>query len=190
MSSKKQIRDAVLAQLKEIPNDTFHLLCNQIAEHLYTTEAWRQAKTIAITMAFTNEIHTRPIIERAWAEGKKVAIPKCKAATHTMDFRYFTHWEQVESVYKGILEPIEEVTSIAKSEELDFMIVPGVAFSESGYRIGYGGGYYDRYLQTYKGMTASLLLPFQLCSQLPIDAHDIPVKCLIFPNGVQMIDGN
>ena len=102
-----------------------------------------------------------------------------------MTFYYIQHLNQLESSYYELLEPIVSKTKEARSEELDYMIVPGVAFDERGYRIGYGGGYYDRYLQTYTGATVSLLLPNQLFKQLPNDEYDIPVDTLILPDGMR-----
>ena len=185
MLNKKTIRETIIAQLKEMPPEEFQLQCQLLAQQLFSTKEWLDAKSIGITIASSHEISTIPIIQQAWREGKKVAVPKCIPSEKKMIFYYIQHLNQLESSYYDLLEPIVSKTTEAKSEELDYMIVPGVAFDERGYRIGYGGGYYDRYLQTYTGATVSLLLPNQLFKQLPNDEYDIPVDALILPDGMR-----
>lgn len=186
--NKKQLRENIRSKLALVSKNDFDEQCVQIADHLFTTYEWKVAKTIAITISHSNEIKTSNIIERAWQEGKKVAIPKCNPKRNSMTFRYFGEYSQLEKVYFGLLEPIVEKTTVANADEIDLIIVPGLVFDERGYRIGYGGGYYDRYLQSYKGSTASLLLPLQMYHSIPTDEYDIPVQLLILPNGVHSIN--
>lgn len=184
---KKEIRAMVRKELASIPQTEFEQACEQIAERLFQTEEWERAYSIAITIANEREVHTKHIIEKAWKEGKKVAVPKCRPSDRSMVFRMITDFNQLESVYCGLLEPKTDATEAAG--DFDMMIVPGVAFDLDGYRIGYGGGYYDRYLQGFEGPTISLLLAEQLISAIPRDEYDIPVNILILPNGVYRIDG-
>ncbi len=116
------------------------------------------ASTIAVTISRGLEIPTRPVIEQAWEEGKQVCIPKCDPDTKKMQFRTYQTDDQLETVYAGLLEPVIEKTKEVKPSQIDLMIVPGVCFDTDGFRIGFGGGYYDRYLSDYKGKTVSLLL--------------------------------
>ena len=101
-----------------------------------------------------------------------------------MTFRFLTDFGQLEKVYNDLHEPIEDETEVALKNELDLIIVPGIAYDRLGYRIGFGGGYYDRFLQNYNGTTISLLLQEQLYDQLPHESFDQPVQRLILPNGV------
>ena len=98
-----------------------------------------------------NEVNTYPIIEKAWEEGKKVVVPKCNKEARTMSFRKISNFDQLETVYMNLREPIPALTEEVNADEIDLQIVPGVAYTERGERIGYGGGYYDRYLMHYKG---------------------------------------
>lgn len=185
--SKRQIREHVKNQLALVSQPDFDDKCQKMAEQLFQLSLWKEAKTIAITISNAREIHTANIIEEAWKSNKKVAIPKCNPSDHSMSFRYFDSYKQLESVYYGLLEPKVECTEVASKESLDLIIVPGIAFDERGYRIGYGGGYYDRYLMDYSGPTISMLLTEQMVPSVPSDAFDIPVQYLITPNGVQLI---
>ena len=92
------------------------------------------------------EIPTFHIIEQAWHEGKEVAVPKCNPENKAMEFKKITSFEQLESVYSGLLEPVAETVKVRDQHDLDLLIVPGLAFTKDGYRLGFGGGYYDRFL--------------------------------------------
>lgn len=185
---KKTIRNETRKKLAGLTAEQFHQQCAMIHNRLYQSEEWLQSDCIAITISTKYEIDTIPIIERAWNEGKKVAVPKCNPQDKTMVFRYLQHFDQLEKVYNDLQEPRELMTEIALNSELDLIIVPGVAFAPNGYRIGFGGGYYDRFLQHYNGLTISLLLPEQLYENIPYEPFDRPVQKLIFPNGVMHID--
>ena len=112
--------------------------------------------TIGITISrFPKWIHGR-LSKRLGQAGKRIAVPKCIHATREMDFRLITSYDNLETVYMDLLEPIVDETISVEKDEIDLQIVPGVVFSDEGYRIGFGGGYYDRYLTDYKGIRLSL----------------------------------
>ncbi|WP_042345954.1 5-formyltetrahydrofolate cyclo-ligase [Bacillus massiliigorillae] len=185
--NKKAIQEEARAKLASMTQEDFDQKCRAIENHLFQLDIWKQARTIGLTISNSREIHTKNIIEKAWKEGKKVAIPKCNPSDRSMMFRFFNDFSQLESVYYDLLEPIMEETVEAGTDDLELMIVPGVVFDERGFRIGYGGGYYDRYLEAFKGPTVSLLLPTQLVSEIPRNQYDIPVQTLILPSGVHKV---
>ncbi|MFK4997667.1 5-formyltetrahydrofolate cyclo-ligase [Bacillus sp. N9] len=84
----------------------------------------------------------------------------------------------MESAYYGLLEPIEEMEAVEK-EQLQLMIVPGLIYDRNGYRIGFGGGYYDRYLKWFQGNKISLAFAEQVIDHLPIEDHDVAVHKII-----------
>ncbi|MGN1400728.1 MAG: 5-formyltetrahydrofolate cyclo-ligase [Bacillus sp. (in: firmicutes)] len=184
---KRQIRAETKRKLGTIPKDLFQARGRQVAEWLFMTPEWQSSETVAVTISRPFEIDTKPIIERAWEEGKRLAIPKCFPEDHTLSFRYINSFSDMENIYLDLLEPIEARTEPAQKSELDTVIVPGVAFDPQGYRIGYGGGYYDRFLSDYTGCMISLLLNEQLYPSIPHEAFDIPVGQLILPEGVKRI---
>jgi 5-formyltetrahydrofolate cyclo-ligase len=184
MEEKKQIREKMKARLQRLTEEEKRAYDKQIAERLYELSLWKRSKTIGITVSKGKEVDTKSIIERAWYEGKTVSVPKCDPATKTMVFRKIQSFFQLESVYYGLWEPIEKLTDEVKGSNIDIMIVPGICFSKDGYRIGYGGGYYDRYLQHASIPTVSLAYSFQVIESLPVEKHDIPVQMIITNEGV------
>ncbi|PMC39628.1 5-formyltetrahydrofolate cyclo-ligase [Bacillus sp. UMB0899] len=176
---KSHLRELVKNKLEELNTNTFTKGCTKIHKHLFSLRNWTNAKTIAVTVSRGREVDTTNIIEKAWHEKKQVVVPKCDPKSNTMIFRKIDSFQQLETVFFGIKEPIESETTPVYSEDIDLMIVPGICFDQDGYRIGYGGGYYDRYLKSYHGYTISLAFSFQLFNRIPREPHDIPVKDLI-----------
>ncbi|WP_172797515.1 5-formyltetrahydrofolate cyclo-ligase [Bacillus sp. FJAT-27445] len=179
MEEKSQLRKTMMDLLKSIRKEEYRERSERIAENLFRQPAWKDANVVGITISRPPEVDTYQIISRAWKDGKRVAIPKCLPATREMQFRYLTDFSQLEKVYYGLLEPIVEETEQAIPDDISMLIVPGLAFMTNGYRLGFGGGYYDRFLKTYKGQTASLAFNSQIVENLPIEAHDIPVELII-----------
>ncbi|WP_277713613.1 5-formyltetrahydrofolate cyclo-ligase [Bacillus atrophaeus] len=181
---KTQLRKAVKEQLSAVSDIEWLQKSAIIHQRLFSLQEWQEAQTIAVTISRGQEIPTGPLIQQAWEEGKQVCIPKCFPDTRDMQFRTYKDGDQLETVYVGLQEPITEKNAEVKSSDIDVMIVPGVCFDHDGYRIGYGGGYYDRYLEGYNGSTVSLLLSCQLVASIPRMPHDIPVKKLITDNKI------
>ncbi|MCA0986040.1 5-formyltetrahydrofolate cyclo-ligase [Guptibacillus algicola] len=179
MQTKHKWRTEMKDRLKELSEDEKSKYDHQLLEQLFTYEPYKSANTIGLTIAMKNEVDTRKIIEHAWSVGKKVAVPKCHPEDKTMTFRYLTSWNELETVYFGLQEPKPEVTEECSPEEIQLLIVPGLLFDERGYRIGFGGGYYDRFLQHYHNSTVSLAYDIQLVKELPVEPFDLPVGALI-----------
>lgn len=138
-----------------------------------------EGDTIAITISNNREVDTTGIIESLWKQGKRVVVPKCNSINRTMQFYKIENFNQLEIVYMDLREPIPQITELVSAEQIDCMIVPGIVFDKSGYRIGYGGGYYDRYLEKFKGNVISLAFHNQLVDMVPRDPHDLPVNLIV-----------
>ncbi|PJN90883.1 5-formyltetrahydrofolate cyclo-ligase [Bacillus sp. mrc49] len=181
--NKKRLRQEVKSLLMGVTDGEHEEGSNKIAENLFSLEEWKKAKTIGITISIHPEVPTERIIEQAWSEGKEVAVPKCDPDKKTMQFKKISSFNELESVYHGLLEPVAETAKVTKSE-MDVLIVPGLAFTKEGFRLGFGGGYYDRYLPGFKGITVALAYELQLVDELPIEMHDMAVCKLITPSKV------
>lgn len=177
---RKQIRH-ILSQMPKLEVETF---TTKIHQNLFSTPEWKNAKTIGITISIGNEIDTYKIIEKAWEVGKRVAVPKCIVETYQLDFYVITNFNQLEKGYFNLYEPVPERTQLVNFQEFDLLIVPGLAFSHNGFRLGQGGGYYDRILKDFQGNTLSLAFDKQLIDTLPVEKHDCKVDAIITEQGV------
>ncbi|QEO62836.1 5-formyltetrahydrofolate cyclo-ligase [Bacillus altitudinis] len=180
---KKELRLQTLAMLDQISAEEFNRHASLLHEHVLKLSEWKQAKTIALTMSRGKEIPTMPLIEKAWEEGKTVCIPTCFPKTKEMVFYEYTPETKMTSSYFGLLEPDPLEATVVHKEAIDLIIVPGVCFDQRGYRIGFGGGYYDRYLADYHGVTIALCLSLQQTRHIPAEAHDIPVSMIVSEKG-------
>jgi len=186
---KIRLRKQIIEHMNSLSEEQYATLSEQIAVSLYAQKEWVEAETIGITLSMENEVNTYPIIEKAWEEGKKVVVPKCNTGTRTMSFRQISNFDQLETVYMHLREPIPSLTEEVNADEINLQIVPGVAYTERGERIGYGGGYYDRYLVRYKGKTLSLAYDFQMVKQIPVEPFDKNVEKIITEKGTMVING-
>lgn len=179
MKEKKQIRKEMQRQLANLSKPVYEHFSYQIAQRLFAESFWKDANTISITISRMPEVDTYQIIRRAWEEKKTVVVPKCYPANRTMKFRVLKAFNELESVFYGLFEPIEKVTDEVGRKDIDLMIVPGLAFTKRGERLGFGGGYYDRYLEEYGGRKISLAFQQQIVSSLPVERHDILLHKII-----------
>ncbi|UTH12952.1 5-formyltetrahydrofolate cyclo-ligase [Macrococcus equipercicus] len=169
---KKSMRQEKLKFLKETAKYKQEVL---LMRKLFQLDAWHKASSIGITLSMTHEINTYEIIKFALVQGKSVYVPHCDYHQKTMDFVKFSSIDELQEDEKGILM----VTGARDiNNEMDLLIVPGVVFDLKGYRIGYGGGYYDRFLADYKGTAVSLALEGQLAEIAP-ESFDEPVHQII-----------
>lgn len=176
---KKRLRKEILQRMNALSEEQYTTLSAKIVDSLYKQREWIEAKTIGITLSMEREVNTYAIIEKAWEEGKAIVVPKCNRETRTMTFRQITNFEQLETVYMNLREPDPSITEEVSAEEIDLLLVPGVAFTRKGDRVGYGGGYYDRYLVNYKEKTLSLVFDFQIVSHIPVEPFDKTVQKII-----------
>lgn len=174
----------MINQLKSLDIQEYNQLSLAIIKNLFNSSEFLNATTIGVTISRFPEVDTRPIIEAAWKLGKKIAVPKCENQTREMDFRLINSYNNLEKVYFDLQEPIIKETVSIKKDDIDLQIVPGVVYASNGFRIGFGGGYYDRYLIDYKGTIVSLAFEKQTRQTVPFEVHDIPVQKIFTENGI------
>ncbi|WP_211272821.1 5-formyltetrahydrofolate cyclo-ligase [Domibacillus antri] len=181
---KKQMRLQIKEQLSALEKTEYEQRCHLIAAQLYALPEWQRAEVIAVTVSAPYEIDTWSIIRYAWLSGKKVCVPKCAPETKEMHFYILSDFRELEKVYAGLYEPSPHMTAFISPNLINFVLVPGLLFDENGYRIGFGGGYYDRFLTAFRGTTISLAFSFQLCHEVPVEPHDVPVQKIVTEMGV------
>ncbi|MGI8316138.1 5-formyltetrahydrofolate cyclo-ligase [Halobacillus mangrovi] len=154
-------------------------------KHLFHSDLWKKAQTIGVTVSQTYEWSTFPIIEQGWAEQKIVSVPKCDPETKELNFHQLSKYSELESVYFGLKEPDPAKTKHLPKQHIDLLIVPGLLFNTEGYRIGYGGGYYDRFLTDYPGVTVMIASEEQRHEQLPVEEFDRKVSYIVTEQGIE-----
>jgi 5-formyltetrahydrofolate cyclo-ligase len=179
MKDKKLVRKQMIEVLKEVSKPIYEDYSYKIANQLFQDGDWKQANVIGLTVSKFPEVDTYQIIRKAWEQGKKVVVPKCYPKDKKMIFYLLSEFSQLESVFYGLLEPKEDCTVAVDAREINLMIVPGLAYTKEGYRIGFGGGYYDRYLRNYTGKTLTLAFDMQIIPQFAIEEHDMPISKII-----------
>ncbi|KMJ60535.1 hypothetical protein AB685_04570 [Bacillus sp. LL01] len=173
------LRDEMKTLLGGLDRSSYETWCTLIHEKLFASTEWKKAQTIGATISRFPEVDTEALITRAWNEGKKVAVPKCFPKDKSMQFYFLEDFDQLETVYFGLKEPIVSIVTPCPKQEMDLMLVPGLLFDKKGYRIGFGGGYYDRYLVDFLGEKLSLAFSQQLVNKVPTDSFDIPVHKIV-----------
>ena len=169
---KSELRKQVLHEMKAISQEQKQFIDQALTEQLLQHPFYQEAKVIATYLSFPHEFQTQGLIEQALRDCKKVLIPKTYPKGR-MDFVVYDPQQLVKTSF-GLLEPQGDLEVVDVSQ-IDLIHVPGLAFSKEGYRIGYGGGYYDRYLKHFSGNTLSTVYPCQIRDFIPED-HDIPVQ--------------
>lgn len=181
--NKHAIRKQMIATLKnDLNQEEYARLSRKIKDRIMQSNEFKNAEIIGVTISRYPEVDTRLLIEAAWSLGKQIAVPRCKRESREMDFRLLTSFDELETVYMDLLEPIITKTVSVSKGQIDLQIVPGVVFSSEGYRIGFGGGYYDKYMAEYAGETISLCFDSQIRYDVPIEQHDLPVGKIITEN--------
>ena len=169
---KSELRKQVLQEMKALPLEQKQAMDQALTDQFLKHPFYQEAKVIATYLSFPHEFQTQGLIEQALKDGKNVLIPKTYPKGH-MEFVVYDPQQLVKTSF-GLLEPQGDLEVVAASQ-IDLIHVPGLAFTMEGYRIGYGGGYYDRYLEQFSGHTLSTVYPCQIQDFIS-ENHDIPVE--------------
>ena len=176
---KSTQRKKMIHTMKKMKSQEYQLKSKQIQSNLLIEGKIKKSKVIGITLSAFPEVDTWGLIEELWVQGKRIAVPKCDPVTRRMTFYEINSFDQLEVVYMKLKEPIPSITHKVNSSQIDVLIVPGVVFDKNGYRIGFGGGYYDRYLSDYYGATVALAFDCQVVESVPVERFDLSVECIL-----------
>ena len=171
---KKALRREIRALRAVHSDEEIHAMSLKVLEQVKALPEYQEAETLFVYVDCKHETETSDLIRQAWADGKRTAVPK--VIGENMKFFYITSLENdLEEGYFGIREPYEKnPADEAADREGSLMLMPGVAFDEARHRIGYGGGFYDRYLEAHPGLrTAALAFEFQVKAEVPFEKFDI-----------------
>ena len=174
---KKQLRRMIRERKRAMTEAEIQSRSEALAQLLYASEAYRNAKTIYGYLPYNQEVRTVPMLEQALRDGKRVAVPKVFG--DEMKFLYLQDLTQVAKGYAGIPEPIADEP--VAEDKTALVLMPGLAFDPKGHRIGYVGGFYDKFLAAEPDHpTLALCYEFQLLPKLETEEHDIPVDVVLW----------
>jgi len=181
---KKSLRIKYRALRKGVENkkEKDVAIYNVLAE----SDLYKNADRIMFYISMADEVDTKHIINRAFADGKSVFVPKVISKTE-MKACQLTGNDVFEKSTLGVAEPENPV--FADGKDMDLIIVPGLAFSKAGVRLGFGGGYYDRYLKDLKCYTVGLCYESCLADDLVKEEYDVNVKYIITEKGIVCCGG-
>jgi 5-formyltetrahydrofolate cyclo-ligase len=179
--SKIQLRTRLLNERNALPTLGILRRSNEIIARLQELPIFDDASTILTYISFGTEVNTHGLIKSLLAdENREVLVPVvADRKRHTLILVALHNWTDLCTGTYGILEPIEQVRTPRPPADVDFCLVPGLAFDVQGNRVGYGGGYFDRLLQTVKGHKAGIAYDFQVLDQVPCEKHDERVDMVL-----------
>ena len=184
MLDKKALRREIGLRKRAMTAAQIEDHSRELAGRLYETELYKEAKSLYCYLPYNQEVRTWPILARAKADGKRVAVPKVYG--NEMKFLWLDDFTQVAEGAYTIPEPVFDEP--VAGDETALIIMPGLAFDPAGHRVGYGGGFYDRYLEAHPHhRLVALCYPFQLFDHLVVEDHDVPVDLVICAGELKLI---
>ena len=175
---KKALRKQIREQKRAMTPAQIEEASEKLGRMFLASSQYREAKTVYGYLPYNQEVRTVPMLARALADGKRVAVPKVYG--DEMRFIYLTDLNDVAEGYSGIPEPISD--GPLGDDPTALVLMPGLAFDREGHRIGYGGGFYDKFLAAEPNHpTLALCYDFQLVEYLPTEEFDVPVDLVLWP---------
>ena len=174
---KTALRRAIREKKRAMSEEEIVSRSEKLGQMFVNSRAYREAKTVYGYLPYNQEVRTVPMLEQALRDGKRVAVPK--VYEDTMKFIYLEDLTQVAKSDMGIPEPIAD--GPVAEDKTALVLMPGLAFTRKGERMGYGGGFYDRFLaEEPEHPTLALCYAFQIVDSLPTEEFDIPVDTVLW----------
>ena len=174
---KKELRRQIRELKRAMTNEQIDAASARLGELFLNCPQYQEAKTIYGYLPYNQEVRTVPMLEQAMRDGKRVAVPKCYG--DQMRFIYMDDLSKVENGYANIPEPIAD--GPVADDPTALVLMPGLAFTEDGKRMGYGGGFYDKFLAAEPNHpTVALCYSFQMVEDIPTEDYDIPVDRVLW----------
>lgn len=182
---KQRLREERLAARETLSEKERVRLNDCITKKLLASPEYADAATVLTYVSVSSEVSTRKFIECALRDGKTVAVPRCLPG-HRLEFVAITSLDQLVAAPFNLLEPAEELSALTEDQMSNTIcIVPALLVDTKGYRLGYGAGFYDRFLSTYSGKKICLAYQQNLSkTMLPHTEFDVPVDMIITESAV------
>lgn len=178
--SKKEIRKYIVDMRDKISAEQKCKWDSKINDILVNSEFYKNAGVIFTFVSFRSEVDTHWFIKHAIEDKKIICVPKVVSKQEGMETYIIKSMSDLRAGYYGILEPVDKCPKVI-AEDIDLVLVPGLAFDREGRRLGYGGGFYDRFLRRMRGKTPNIALAyhFQIINTVPADQWDIKMDAII-----------
>jgi 5-formyltetrahydrofolate cyclo-ligase len=191
-NKRNTLRKEILAQRDTLTTEQLHLKSLAVLEKVWQVEEFRKAATIFIYVNFRSEVETLPLISKCLAEKKRVAVPLTdKKNNRLIPYSISDPGQQLKPGYCGILEPDPLQAETIDPGEIDLIILPGSVFDAAGGRLGYGGGFYDRFLESAAPAAFRIGLAFeiQVVAAVPLLPHDQKLQALVTEKRIIKVSG-
>ncbi len=185
---KNDIRTHYKQIRAELDRDKKAAMDEAICSYFTTLATYRYASVLLMYAPKKDEVNVYPLAERALADGKKVAFPRCIEETHDMNYHFVEDLSVLEKGSYGLLEPPSHLPVYdCESKATAACIVPALVYDSKGYRLGYGKGYYDRYLSGFTGSKVGMIYTDFIIDQLPRGRFDLNVDFLVTEKGLRVL---
>ncbi|MBC8062338.1 MAG: 5-formyltetrahydrofolate cyclo-ligase [Clostridiaceae bacterium] len=180
LRDKNNIRSFILEQREKVNNDIRKQWDEGIMIQLLESEFYKKSRVIFVFVSFKSEVNTHKIIEHALKHSKIIYVPKIKSKENVMEIFQINSLKDLKTGYFNILEP-EESCLAADSNNIDLILMPGVAFDRLGGRVGYGRGFYDEFLRKMDKSVDKIALAydFQILDKVPMDEFDVKIDGIV-----------
>lgn len=188
MTDKREIRKRIMAARNAMPGGMIRTAGLAITEALKGMEPIRRASTLMVYLGFGSEVPTDDLIVWGWGEGKRIAVPFCYPEGREMIACRIDGFDELEEGRYGIRAPMADRLRQVPGGEIDAVVVPAVAFDRRGYRVGYGGGYYDRFLPTApQAAKIGAAFACQIIQGVPVGPYDIKMDRIVTDEGILVL---
>lgn len=184
--TKNELRQKYRALRDRFGEEFINKASNLASSNLQKTEEFKNADIVLLYHPTKNEISPLPLLDICLKMGKTVAFPVCQKESTTLIFKKVTSLDMLSPSNFGIFEPNEECEIIIPTEKT-ICITPALLFSKDGHRLGYGKGYYDRFLKDFNGISVGFTYSECVLDFIPNETHDIPLDMIITESEVLKI---
>ena len=179
---KQTLKSEISEKRKALSKEEIKEKSSKIKENLYSLEEFKKAKNILFYVSFNDEVDTHEIIKELLANKEKnIIVPYVVKNNPILQLSEIKNFNELEPKTWGILEPKDEFIRKFDIENVDLVIIPGIVFDQNGHRIGYGYGYYDRFLKKLDKNVVKIGFgfEFQIVDKIPEEKHDVPVDIMV-----------
>ena len=185
MTGKKEIRKRIMTLRNAMPLEAIAAKSGEIVRRLKELPEIRESSTLMVFLNFGSEVVTDDLIVWGWAEGKRIVVPLCHPESREMTPCLIGGFADLETGHYGIREPKADRLRVVPPGEIEAVLVPAVAFDRRGYRVGYGGGYYDRFLpKAPQAVRIGAVFACQIVPEVPIDRYDVQAERIVTEEGI------